>query len=412
MAIYGQVVVGPPGSGKTTYCNGMQQYLRLIGRETLVVNLDPANEYYAPQDDDSNTSDANEDSNESDSPSASHLPYDTLLDASDDIINLSSVMNELNLGPNGGLVYCMEYIQHHISTLIQLLKDRLDSFEKTNNNQRPPYLLFDFPGQVELFTHCTCVQSILDELVKALDLRLCAIHLVDAHSCMEGSKFISAALLSTTTMLRLELPAVNVLSKVDLLGTYGSAGGGGGGGGGEDTEENVPFMAFNLDFFMECQDLDRLLPYLNGEEPLSGTRDQDEVEHRIFEENAEYRDARRRTRQSVFYRKHEKLHRELCEVIDDYSLLSYVPLNINDATSVGRVVAKVDKANGYVFLGEMQARKSNGDIGKPNVEDMFQCAMQADGEWGYEQIADVQERFMGLFREEIPSLRKKDMNKK
>ena len=27
--MYGQVVVGPPGSGKTTFCNGMQQYLNL-----------------------------------------------------------------------------------------------------------------------------------------------------------------------------------------------------------------------------------------------------------------------------------------------------------------------------------------------------------------------------------------------
>ena len=48
MVFYGQVIVGPPGSGKTTYCNGMQQYLRLIGRECFVVNLDPANEYYDP----------------------------------------------------------------------------------------------------------------------------------------------------------------------------------------------------------------------------------------------------------------------------------------------------------------------------------------------------------------------------
>ena len=42
--MYGQVVIGPPGSGKTTYCNGMQQYLRLLVRDCWVVNLDPANE--------------------------------------------------------------------------------------------------------------------------------------------------------------------------------------------------------------------------------------------------------------------------------------------------------------------------------------------------------------------------------
>jgi len=30
--VFGQVVIGPPGSGKTTYCNGMSQFLSLLGR--------------------------------------------------------------------------------------------------------------------------------------------------------------------------------------------------------------------------------------------------------------------------------------------------------------------------------------------------------------------------------------------
>uniref|UniRef100_A0A8D2JFH8 GPN-loop GTPase 2 n=1 Tax=Varanus komodoensis TaxID=61221 RepID=A0A8D2JFH8_VARKO len=41
---FGQAVIGPPGSGKTTYCLGMQQFLSAIGRKVAVVNLDPANE--------------------------------------------------------------------------------------------------------------------------------------------------------------------------------------------------------------------------------------------------------------------------------------------------------------------------------------------------------------------------------
>ncbi|KAL6511588.1 GPN-loop GTPase qqt1 [Orobanche gracilis] len=41
---FGQVVIGPPGSGKTTYCNGMSQFLQLFGRKVAVINLDPANE--------------------------------------------------------------------------------------------------------------------------------------------------------------------------------------------------------------------------------------------------------------------------------------------------------------------------------------------------------------------------------
>lgn len=43
MVRFGQVVVGPPGSGKTTYCLGMRKYLKAIGRDAAVINLDPAN---------------------------------------------------------------------------------------------------------------------------------------------------------------------------------------------------------------------------------------------------------------------------------------------------------------------------------------------------------------------------------
>lgn len=43
MVRFGQIVVGPPGSGKTTFCLGMSQYLKAIGRDAAVINLDPAN---------------------------------------------------------------------------------------------------------------------------------------------------------------------------------------------------------------------------------------------------------------------------------------------------------------------------------------------------------------------------------
>ena len=37
--IFGQVVVGPPGSGKTTYCSHIYDYLKKIGRRALIINL-------------------------------------------------------------------------------------------------------------------------------------------------------------------------------------------------------------------------------------------------------------------------------------------------------------------------------------------------------------------------------------
>ena len=119
MVLYGQIVIGAPGSGKTTYCNGMQQYLQLLGRECHVVNLDPANEVPPSSSlpttstgnyDDVDVHDVDENDNakakdqigESGDVGNSQLPYETILDVCQDIISLDSVMSELNLGPNGG----------------------------------------------------------------------------------------------------------------------------------------------------------------------------------------------------------------------------------------------------------------------------------------------------------------------
>jgi hypothetical protein len=71
---FGQVVIGPPGSGKTTYCAGMQQFMRAAGRKVAVVNLDPAND---------------------------ELPYDAAVDISE-LVALEEVMEHYRLGPNGG----------------------------------------------------------------------------------------------------------------------------------------------------------------------------------------------------------------------------------------------------------------------------------------------------------------------
>lgn len=69
---FGQLVVGSPGSGKTTYCHGLQQFLGALQRPAAIVNLDPANEV---------------------------LPYDCAVDLRQ-LITVSDVMKEMDLGPN------------------------------------------------------------------------------------------------------------------------------------------------------------------------------------------------------------------------------------------------------------------------------------------------------------------------
>lgn len=124
---FGQVVIGPPGSGKTTYCQGMQEFLTSLGRKVVVVNMDPANE---------------------------GIPYSCAVDVAE-LVTLDDVMENLKLGPNGGLLYCMEYVEANLDWLESKLTQYSDC-----------YFLFDCPGQVELYTHQSSVKNIFSQLAK------------------------------------------------------------------------------------------------------------------------------------------------------------------------------------------------------------------------------------------------------
>lgn len=263
---FGQLVIGPPGSGKTTYCNGMHQFLTATGRKVSVVNLDPANDF---------------------------LPYPCTINIAD-LITLQDAMEELKLGPNGGMMYCMEFLEKNF-----------DWFEEKLKTLEDDYILFDFPGQVELFTHHDSVKNIIERLQK-LDYRLVTVHLVDAHYCTDPTKYISVLLLSLKTMLQIELPHINVLSKVDLMESYGK-------------------LAFNLDFYTEVQDLSHLLQHLD-EDPFAS--------------------------------RFKELNKALCGLIEDFSLVGFNTLCIEDKQSVMKLVHVIDKANGYVFGGLTEGNES------------------------------------------------------
>ncbi|KAG0481016.1 hypothetical protein HPP92_011874 [Vanilla planifolia] len=292
MTAFGQVVIGPPGSGKTTYCNGMSQFLQLVGRKVAVINLDPANDA---------------------------LPYDCAVNI-EDLIKLSDVMVEHSLGPNGGLVYCMDYLERNIDWLLAKLKPLL----------KDQYLLFDFPGQVELFFLHSNAKNTIWKAIKKLDLRLTAIHLVDAHLCCDPGKYVSALLLSLSTMLHLELPHVNVLSKIDLIESYGK-------------------LPYNLEFFTDVEDLSYLQYHLD-QDPRSS--------------------------------KYRKLTKVLCDVVKDFSLVNFSTLDIQDKESVGNLLKIIDKSNGYIFAG------IEGSV----VE--FSKVAAAPLDWDYYRTAAVQEKYM------------------
>ncbi|KAJ3083818.1 GPN-loop GTPase 2 [Quaeritorhiza haematococci] len=295
-----------------------------LGRSVAIVNLDPANE---------------------------GIPYKCDIDVGE-LIKLEEVMDEFGLGPNGGLIYCMEYLEKNIDWLLE----KMDAL-------KDKYIIFDCPGQVELYTHNMAVKNVIDVLVKR-DYRLCVVHLVDAFHCVDPTNYIAMLLLSLKTMIQLELPHVNILSKVDMVEAYGRLG--------KDELQNA-FMpslkpspqlmnwtclhplppphhpAFNLDFYTEVLDLSYLLQQLNT---------------------------------SHFGSKYVALNKAMCDLVEDFGLVGFYTLCIEDKESVLNVIRVVDKANGYVFGGLEQGNES-----------IFMTAARVGG--GYlEDLRDVEERYM------------------
>jgi hypothetical protein len=249
-------------------------------------------------------------------------------------------------------------------------------------------------------------------------MKLTVVQLMDALYCTDATKFISATLLGTTTMIRLELPTVNVLSKVDLLSSYGT-------------------LPFQLDYYTECYDLQRLIPFLHSTNVPSNdddddalmspidpiVNDNDEEDEYEIADDQEYQKIVQQRRTSKFAKSYERLHRALAEVVEDFSLLSWIPLDITNAESVGRVLANIDRCNGYIYTTSTRpvttasshpptrtVPTTTTTAATTNLqhEDLFQCAVRQDGGGQYSQyesLADIRERMASP--ESIRALRRK-----
>ncbi|XP_045172422.1 GPN-loop GTPase 3-like [Mercenaria mercenaria] len=282
MPRYAQIVMGPAGSGKSTYCSNMVRHCENLRRTVHVVNLDPA---------------------------AEHFDYPVLADVRE-LIQVDDAMEDesLKFGPNGGLVFCMEYLAQNFDWLHEQLEDIEDD-----------YILFDCPGQIELYTHIPVMRQLVDTL-QTWNFNVCGVYMIDSQFLIEASKFVSGTLTALSTMVNLETPHVNVMTKLDLLSK-------------KDKKE--------LDRYLE--------PSMQG---------------LLFEE---FEDEK-------FSKKFKKLNAAIASMIDDYSLVKFLPLDQSDEDSINDILLQVDMCLQY---GEDQEPREMREVG--DDPDMDNCDSGFDG---------------------------------
>ncbi|MCP8308503.1 MAG: ATP/GTP-binding protein [archaeon] len=169
-------IVGTAGSGKSLLTSTLVSWYNEKGSHAIAVNLDPG---------------------------ALELPYAPDVDVRN-YIDLQTIMESYQLGPNGALILASDLI----ATKLNDLQDEIDEF-------RPDYVIVDTPGQVELFAYRNSGPFIVNNL--RCDNRA-VLFLFDALLVSTPINFVSIALLATSVQLRLGLSQISVLTKRDMIG--------------------------------------------------------------------------------------------------------------------------------------------------------------------------------------------------
>jgi len=272
MSKFGTLVMGPAGAGKSTFCTGLIQHLQNNKRPCFYVNLDPAAEDFA---------------------------FEPDLDIKD-LISLEDVMEEMSLGPNGGLIYCFEFLMENLDFLTDPLEEVTDDY----------LIVFDMPGQIELYTHVPILPGLVKTLMHgSLNIRMCAAYLLEATFVIDRPKFFSGTLSAMSAMLMLEMPHINILSKMDLVK------------GQVAKRELKRFVQVDAD--------------LIEDDPSRRTTDE--------EDNRKYRDPAT-TESLMSGSAFHKLNKAVAQLIDDFSMVSYLKLDVQDEDSLNTILSYIDDA--------------------------------------------------------------------
>ena len=155
---------------------------------------------------------------------------------------------------------------------------------------------------MELWSHHPSLRNILLKLSSGY--RLGSVHLVDSHHCGDLARYVSVIILSLNAMMMLELPHVNVLSKVDLMEQYGE-------------------LPYAQAIYVDPRNLHRMLEWDDGRDLPDALKDVAE---------------------------------SLAQVVQEHDLVFFEALDVEDPLCLVRIVRQVDTGTGYVAKKEETLR--------------------------------------------------------
>jgi hypothetical protein len=77
-------------------------------------------------------------------------------------------------------------------------------------------VIFDLPGQMELYLQSESLKRVIITLVSRLGLKTCLLELFDATYMYEINNFVAMCMVTLTTGINIEMPHISLLSKFDV----------------------------------------------------------------------------------------------------------------------------------------------------------------------------------------------------
>ncbi len=194
-------------------------------------------------------------------------------------------------------------------SVARFLLENLDFLTRDLEALSEEYLIIiDLPGQIELYTHVPVVPTLVKHLTRfgSLNISLCAAYLLESTFVIDRAKFFAGTLSAMSAMIMLEIPHVNILSKMDLV------------------KGSVPKR--QLRRFLD-PDTSLLDDDSNINEQRGG-RFMDPSDKESVMSGGSF----------------DKLNKAVAQLIDDFSMVSFLRLDVKDEDSVGGVLSYIDDA--------------------------------------------------------------------
>lgn len=257
------------------------EHCESIGRSAHLINLDPAAENFV------------------------HPPSKDIRD----LISVDEVMEELQYGPNGGLIFALEY----------MLSEGLDWLQEDLGEFQDEFLIIDCPGQIEIYSHFDIMPRIIEIFLRA-DYRACAVYLLESQWMDEPSKFFAGILNATAAMLQLGVPHLNLISKMDLC-----------------IDKHLPLPRSEMSPSEIEEEEERICDVLDETNPL----------HNFFFPNSEVLETCLTKSSTKMSSKFSALNSALLQLIEEFDMVNFIPLNVRNESSLAAILSHIDNATQY-----------------------------------------------------------------